>query len=276
MKFINYKYFHWLYFAKKKRPFFSLILSLFFWLFLSIAQPFGINSEGINGFLTLTFWLLPIGLIWIISIYFGDYILNSFTNGKNEENHKLDSYGWLLKLFLIVHLIFLFRSYSCSWKCFDLLEYLQLWFACILMLLIVYVPYSIYAKLQYYKIAFTNAETKLNEFEIELKTDGKKHLIINTHNTIYFKSDDNYIDMYIADNNELIKNTFRSTMKSLEFILEKHPQFIRVHRSYIVNLNYFNSFYDRTNQQIVLKSCGQEIPIPVSRKYKAELLKILK
>jgi len=235
-----------------------------------------VNSEGFLGFLTLTLWLLPVGVIWVVSIYLGDILVRIFTKGKNKDEYKLDRYGWIIKLFLIVHLILLFRGYSCNWNCFDLPEYFQLWMACILLFLLVYIPFSIYAKLQYYKAAFTNSETSLEEHEVELISDGKQNLVVNTQNLAYFKSDDNYIDVFIVNDSKLTTKTFRATMKSLEHILGQHPQFVRVHRSYIVNLNYYNSFKGGANPQVALHFDNEEILIPVSRKYKPRLAQMLK
>lgn len=276
MNFFNYKYFHWLYFTKQKKLLFSIVLSVFFWLFLSIAQPFGISSEGINGFLMLSLWLIPMGIVWVVSIFFGDVLVDAITKKKNRINYKIDRYGWILKLFLIVHFIWLFRSYSCNWKCFDFLEYAELWFGCILMFLFIYIPFSIYAKLEYYKAAFTHTDTVLKKHEIELNTDGKQRITLDAKNVVYFKSDDNYIDAYTTKEEELISKTFRATMKSLEATLQSYPQFVRVHRSFIINLNYCVPFKPSSNKnQITLKYNGTEVSIPVSRKYKKNLLSVL-
>lgn len=64
------------------------------------------------------------------------------------------------------------------------------------------------------------------------------------------------------------KHTFYESISNLEEILKDQP-FVRIHRSFIINLNYIESFAP-TN--VVVK--GHELPI--GRKYKSDVLEKLK
>ena len=69
---------------------------------------------------------------------------------------------------------------------------------------------------------------------------------------LYVKAEDHYIRLFIADN----KNHFvRGRLSDLE--TELPPNFIRIHRSYIINRNYVKSF---SGDQIQLIN-GERLPI---------------
>lgn len=272
-----HRHFHWFYYKKGKKHLFGLILSAFFWLFLSITQPFGIHSEGFLPFMLLLIWLLPMAASWFIIIYLLDYLFDRFLPVKPRERIGMDLVGWLIKLTVIIHAIFLFRAYSCDWRCMDLLEYGQLIFGCLLIFFLVYVPFANYAKSIYLKSVFTGDELELSDHEVQLG-EGKNPFIISLPEVIYIQADDNHVDIFLLrEAREIKKRTYRSTLTRIERLLKKkHPSFIRVHRSYIVNLNYFKAFETSSGTyRLDLQACEQEFQIPVSRKYKPALQQLI-
>lgn len=274
----QHQYFHWLYFTKKKRLAFGLTLTLFFWLFLSLAQPFGINSEGLEGFLIMTTWILPMASIWLIIIYVTDYLVALLFKQRHSNNYKADFFLWLVKVFLVVHSIFIFRGIYCNWACLDLLEYGQLWFACILFFLLIYIPFTLYAKFLHVKETFTGSKDENGEEDTFLISDGKRPINIAVKDITHFKSDDNYIDVHhLKPEQTTGAITFRCTMKELEAKVAGYPQFIRVHRSYIINMNFFDSYHSASgNSHVILVAHESETKIPVSRKYKEQLSHLLR
>ncbi|MBV9963396.1 MAG: response regulator transcription factor [Parafilimonas sp.] len=92
--------------------------------------------------------------------------------------------------------------------------------------------------------------------------------MISVYNIISCESDSNYTIIFQKNNQKLIASR---TMKEVEEMLEDHP-FLRVHRSYIVNLNEVNK-YVRGEGGYLLMSDGSKIE--VSRSYKDVLLKRL-
>jgi two-component system LytT family response regulator len=92
--------------------------------------------------------------------------------------------------------------------------------------------------------------------------------MISVDNIISCESDSNYTIIFLKNNQKLIASR---TMKEVEEMLEDHP-FLRVHRSYIVNLNEVNK-YVRGEGGYLLMSDGSKIE--VSRSYKDVLLKRL-
>lgn len=269
-----HKYFHWFYYKKRNRYLFSLVLTIFYWLFLAIAQPFGIN--GID-FIPLLIWLLPFSVLWFVVIFLVDLTFDVVLKEKQREQVGLDRLGWLIKLFIIIHVIYVLRAYPCDWSCIDFLEYLQLIFACLLIFFLVYLPFANYAKSVYLKSVFSGEELELKDHEIQLG-EGKNGLVINLQNVIYIQSDDNHLDIYsLNDQQGITREIYRSTLTSMDELLrKKNPSFKKVHRSYLVNLKYFKSFQSSSGRYMVhLEANGQDFEIPVSRKYKSALQDLL-
>jgi DNA-binding LytR/AlgR family response regulator len=89
--------------------------------------------------------------------------------------------------------------------------------------------------------------------------DGSKLVSIDLNKVLYFKSEGNYISVVFEEK----KILSLMTMKDLIQKLPSH--FLRVHRSYIINLDAIQSI---NNNWIEIG--GQEIP--VSQSYEKELL----
>ena len=93
----------------------------------------------------------------------------------------------------------------------------------------------------------------------------RKNLVLNNKLTVYLdevkylKSDRNYVEFYVDDKYIVDRNKLSSVMKLLP------PNFIRVHRSYIINKNFIKS---RTSTIITLVP---NIEIPLSRLYKEKV-----
>ena len=76
---------------------------------------------------------------------------------------------------------------------------------------------------------------------------------------MYVKSDGNYIEFYLKNDKFLDRNK----MKVLE---EKLPaNFVRIHKSYIINKNYIKT---TSSKSVVL---ADNVEVPLSRHYKKNL-----
>ena len=104
-------------------------------------------------------------------------------------------------------------------------------------------------------------ERKLQTSQSIIIKDGDLNIKIQRKNINYIKSDNNYIEIYTSNK----KYTQRS---SIESFLEElsNPNFMRIHRSYAVNINKV----DAVNGQYVL--IGED-KCPLSRIHKDEVLK---
>ena len=100
-----------------------------------------------------------------------------------------------------------------------------------------------------------------NQFVL-FKKGANKHKVF-LHNILYVESQKNYIKVITKQNEQV----FYESISKLEQTLKGH-QFLRVHRSYIINLAFLESF---SSSHLVLS--GRKIPI--GRKYKDQVVKVL-
>lgn len=116
---------------------------------------------------------------------------------------------------------------------------------------------------------FLNSQKRVKQAEHEKEVVSKKveqiALVLNNKNRIYLdqlkyiKSDGNYLEFVTDDKTVVDRNKLKDILNTLP------PNFVRVHRSYVINKN----FIDASNStSLFLKP---NIEIPLSRTYKANL-----
>lgn len=93
--------------------------------------------------------------------------------------------------------------------------------------------------------------------------------VINTSNILYCKADDNYTNIYL-DNDK--KKLVSKTLKYFEDALN-NANFVRVHKSYLVNVNEVVKYLKGKGGSVILSN-GQEIMVSASKK--ADLLSYFK
>jgi two-component system LytT family response regulator len=125
----------------------------------------------------------------------------------------------------------------------------------------------------------------LKDFDIQLKNlkehlipDNKsiKKIIIKTFDNIhlvpvneiiYFESDGNYVNVYLADQSKIMVSAL---LKEYEDLLNKNG-FFRVHRSYLINMKYIRSFEKAEGGTVILEN---HVKIPVASRKRDELLEM--
>ncbi len=80
-------------------------------------------------------------------------------------------------------------------------------------------------------------------------------------NIIYLEADGNYSDIYLKSEQKI------KTSKTLKFITELLPEdlFFRIHKHYLINLNYLDT-YTKVNGGDVVLSTGKVLPVSERRK----------
>lgn len=230
-----HKYFHWLYYVKGYATSYNFITAIFFWAFLIITRPFGIYYETLEGMLRLALYFIPFGLFFPLSSFSVDFLTKWFWPSA-RANFKLNSVFWFLKMVLFIHLIYVLRQQWCEWRCFDTNEYLELWLACFLLVSFTYVPFMLYGKFLYYHSLVGKEISSENITQIE--GSGNESLNLALQKIIFLKADDNYVDFLLVEDGKVATKTLRATLKSVENQLSDFPQFQKIHRSYIVNIQY--------------------------------------
>ncbi len=103
---------------------------------------------------------------------------------------------------------------------------------------------------------------------LSLKINDETHFI-PVDQIDYIEACDNYVQIWRGQNTQLIKQTMASLEKRLN-----PQQFMRIHRSFIVNLNAVDRITKNANQHpaIIMKH-GR--PLPISRRRRASLKQVL-
>ncbi|WP_460220216.1 LytR/AlgR family response regulator transcription factor [Psychroserpens sp. MEBiC05023] len=84
---------------------------------------------------------------------------------------------------------------------------------------------------------------------------------IKTENIIYCHSDGNYTEIYLENKHKLL------VTRKLKFMEEKldATQFVRVHNSYVINLNYVKKYIKGRGGTLIMSN-GSSIPVSVRKK----------
>jgi DNA-binding LytR/AlgR family response regulator len=104
-----------------------------------------------------------------------------------------------------------------------------------------------------------------NNDGIFIKSSSSSFIRLRYDDILWLKALENYVVIHTQKN----KHTIHFTMKA---IYDKLPseKFLRVHRSYIVNINKISLIRDNT---IIINNDSSAEPIPIAKTYKEELLK---
>ncbi len=103
--------------------------------------------------------------------------------------------------------------------------------------------------------------------KISLSTSDKI-IVVNLDDIVRCKSDNNYTEFFLTDNQKILVG---KTLKYFADML-KEFDFIRVHQSHLINIQYIKEFIKSDGGYLVLKN---KITIPVSVRKRNEVIHIL-
>lgn len=262
-----HKYYQWYYSIRNNHLLFNLGTATFIWSFLFLAKPFGIGNTNLSLTL-LALLLLGFALTWVFISYSTDLFTRVFVATETKKNEKIGLFGFLFKIFLLVHSILVIRLALCDWSCVDLLEYLEIWGATIFIIGLSYIFYTLHAKYRYFK---NMVGKSFDEKMVVLNSTGKYPFKAYPERIVYFKSEDNYVRIvYLNGKDGLKSELLRSTMGRVESQLESFSQFTRIHRSYIVNIKFLK--HNRVSGSVELLTGPDFLQLPVSRTYRKALV----
>jgi len=105
------------------------------------------------------------------------------------------------------------------------------------------------------------------EFISESSSEGFSLLIADVS---FIKSADNYVEIVFKEGDTTKSKLIRNTLKNIELLLKPHANFIRCHRTCIVNIHYIEKLHkDSNNHWLSIK--GYDESLPVSRQYLLKL-----
>ncbi len=110
---------------------------------------------------------------------------------------------------------------------------------------------------------------------IELYSEsGKEVLKILASQLVYLKSADNYVEVVYNEDDNYKKKLLRNTLRGFEQQIKPYSNFIRCHRTCIVNIYYIENIQGDYNKHW-LSIKGYEEKVPVSRQYLYEIKEAL-
>lgn len=255
----------------------AVIFGLFVFLFLYLFEPFGLGtlgeallmaSAGFGAVTTVCMFALNIGLPAIFRKWYDG---ETWTVGKEIIQTTLNIAG-------IGTGNMFYHSFFFDWP---LTPGRFIWFQCFTALVGIF-PVVVYVLIaeRRRRIHF---ESEAAEIQNTLQpprpennppgtitiagSDKQASVSVNEQSLFYIQSTGNYVDVFFQDK-KLRRVTIRSTLRALEETLRGHPNFIRCHRSYIVNLTKVKGIAGNA-QGYRLEVEGVDLPIPVSRQHAA-------
>ena len=107
-----------------------------------------------------------------------------------------------------------------------------------------------------------NLESRFIEF---LSVNQTEKLNLKLADIVTIKSADNYVEIIYRQEEQFRKKLIRNTLRNIEVQLKDNPDFIRCHRTCIVNKNLIEKISKKYPYHIVIQDYTEEIP--VSRQY---------
>lgn len=117
-------------------------------------------------------------------------------------------------------------------------------------------------------------EESLNKSIIFVSESGTESLTILVADLIYVLSADNYVEIIFKEEEIIRKKLIRNTLKNVEAQLKQYSNFLRTHRTCIVNLHYVEKLHrDFSSHFISVRGYNEKLP--VSRQYLIKLKEAL-
>jgi DNA-binding LytR/AlgR family response regulator len=117
-------------------------------------------------------------------------------------------------------------------------------------------------------------EDNLNKSIEFISETGTENLTLLIAEVVFIQSADNYIEIAYMDGDNFKKMLIRNTLKNIELQIKQYSNFIRCHRTCIINMHYIEKLnQDYSSHWITLK--GYHEKIPVSRQYLLKLKETL-
>ena len=117
-------------------------------------------------------------------------------------------------------------------------------------------------------------QKKIEKFEEDIlnksiefvSENGSENFSLLIGEIVFFKSADNYVEIVYKEGENFKKKLIRNTLKNIEIQIKQYSNFIRSHRTSIVNVHFIERL-DRDSNNHWLNLKGSEEKLPVSRQY---------
>ncbi len=261
----------------------SFLFGLFIYLFLVVFQPFGIDRIIANK----AYYLLGFGLITTFVMLFSFIVLPLLLLKYFDLDKWVIGKEIVFVLFVITLITFLNFFYN-SFVGYGVSEQHALHFFVLFtvsvgffpILILVFVT-ELFLSTKHQKTASEMSSIIQNENftaipgaspAIEIISDSKSDIFsVRENNLIFIKSEDNYCNVFFTTGVDVKTQLLRITLKTIEMQLETFSDFIRCHRSFIVNKKHITKITGNA-RAYYLHFDGCEELVPISRSFLKENL----
>lgn len=252
-------------------------VGLFTFLFLLIFQPFGIDQVvQANPVLIFGYGFL-VSCSLFISYFVLPKLLPFYFNVKNWTVQKEATF--LLVTFIIITTINYFYHHAYINQYMPAFSYIK-FMSIVFSIGIFPVLFIIFMVERYLQKKLNVAPTKIieqirkekKEF-ITIESDNIKEtpLTLDIDSILYAQSNNNYTTIVFLEQEKTKKELMRITLKKVEDLLSVYPQFLRCHRSFVINKNEILKTEGNARALQVYLNHLKE-PLPVSRSFPKEKL----
>jgi len=105
--------------------------------------------------------------------------------------------------------------------------------------------------------------------------NGKEYYSGGLENIIIIQSSSNYVEIYYRESGQVRRQLIRQTLSAVESLLSVMPNFIKCHRSILVNIDQISKL-SGASPNVTLESEGLGFNIPVSRQRVTLFRKLIK
>ena len=257
--------------SKKYKLTLSLSIAIFFYVFIVFFLPFGVDNYNPNHQYTFEFFFeifkffIPLLLISLAN----EFLLRPLFIKKATFNQIILWTLWTL--YLLSSVIFITYNYLGNWHDFNLSSYLEFLIqvpAVFIFPITVVFFFFKYRSIQNQMEHILTTKDKAFDETVLIKFKGqgnKDQIILSMGSFLYGKAQDNYVELYYLENDQLKKFLLRSSLSKLSDSLDDSI-IVRCHRSYMVNLLHVNSITGGNNELKLHLNLLKDI-IPVSKSY---------
>lgn len=254
----------------------SVLFGLFVFLFLFCFRPFQVGGMGSQVF----FVSLVFGLICTACMLFLSFVVVELFPGVFSERRwtVLHEFFWVILHCLLIGLINALFAASLGMGPFTL-KFIGLFELYTLAVGIFPVTISILLSEMRLSKRYRSDSQSMNVQlhqppaaasqtveEVVLPSENKNEdLVIHPEKILFLEAADNYVRVFFMEQDALQKRLLRSTMKALHDRLAQHANFLRVHKSYIVNCRHIDRVSGNA-QGYKLHFDQVDEPVPVARK----------
>lgn len=265
--------------SRNEKAWLTFVISVFVFLFLLAFSPFGLNQYDFEQRL---FICLGYGLACAMAMIFNLYVLmpalpELFDESRWTVGRQLIWTGWILFTISLFNSIYSVGIGMLSFSFYNLL------ISTLQVVAVGIFPVAAIVLIDYLRL-FRKHARKAEQLDQHLsrqspcdntqlvlvsENDNEK-LQLTPDELLYITSADNYVAVNYRINDSIKKTLLRGTLKKIDQQLH-HPNILRCHRSYIVNLKQLVNITGNARGYI-LTLRGTDSKIPVSKTYAEEVM----